>query len=201
MADIVVAASIDNELTSKSFADVKRLKDDGHHILFAYYLPLVSALYTQLPTMVDRIEEWHQHAQKVLRELGDKLGIPEKDRAFYDEILGPERLFDAAREKDVSVILTSNPEELKQRFLSRLFDMIMRHKEVPVDSVEHFTKEHLPARTRVSRSVEREAREDDPSYTSVYSETTERQMRGRKTHKEEVKEEKDSEQKQQPGIK
>lgn len=145
--DIVVAASVDNELSSKDFADIKKLKNAGHHIYLSYYLPKVPAEYTQLPDIPPRIARWHTEGHKLLQELGNKLEIPKEDQFFTDEILGPDEVFETARNLKASMILTNNPKELKQRFLSRVFDKLLGYKEVGVKRVATYVKKHIPQET------------------------------------------------------
>lgn len=142
--EIVVAASIDNELTSKDFADIKRLKDAGHHIHLSYYLPKVPAQYTQLPEIPPRIERWHSHGHKILQELGNKLQVPKEDQHFTDEILGPDEVFDDARFGHAAVIITSRPKELHETFLSKVFNRMRGLKDIPVKSIHQFVKQVLP---------------------------------------------------------
>jgi hypothetical protein len=199
MADIVVAASIDNELTSKNVLDVKRLKDAGHDVHLYYYLPLIPAFYMQLPSEVEEIEGWHQHAHEMLTQWGSKLNIPKKDQSFFDEILGPDQIVDAARAEGAEVILTSDG-KVQRRLLSKFLDMLMGHKDVPVDSVSHFAKEQLPAtKSTTSRREDRERdREDGPMYGSPYTKTSERQLKGRKPldkKKDDVKDQEDQQRK------
>lgn len=126
MTRVFIAASIDNELTSKEFSAVKRLQEAGCDLSLVYYLQKVPAPYTALPDVNLTLKEWHNHATKMLKELGDKLNLPAQDRFFVDEILGPDEVFDEARKLKVNTILTNRVNELRESLLSRFFNYILR---------------------------------------------------------------------------
>lgn len=150
MTRVVVAAGINNELGSRDVAAVKRLKQAGYDVQFYYYLPKVPAEFSMLPSFNQELKEWKTHAAKMLNELGNKLEIPTGNRHFVDEILGPDRVFDEAKEIHADIILTKDKSELKQSYFSRFFDWAGGFftkqpvdKEVPVTNIISYVAKKL----------------------------------------------------------
>jgi hypothetical protein len=156
MTRVVVAAGLDNELASKDISSLKRLLQAGYDVEFFYYLPRVPPEYSMIPSFNEKLNAWKAHAAKILDKVGSKLSISTKHRHFVDEILGPNRLFDEARDMQADIILTNHKDELKESMLAKFYDRVgelftgKRIKKVPTENVSVYTEKRLgPAQLRL----------------------------------------------------
>lgn len=128
MANVVVVAGIGNELEAKDVASIQQLMRIGKlekgEVHFIYYLPYIPgfAMWEPISKMVPG---WKAHANQIIDSIGNKLGIPIQNRHVVDEILGPDKVFSDAKELGAKFILTSHPDELRPRPLSRMYDAIV----------------------------------------------------------------------------
>jgi hypothetical protein len=179
---VAVATSIDNPLSPKDFSLIKKL-EETHAIELFVFLPKVPAQYLVLPSFTDELEGWINQGKHTLKELGQKLGVPEKNQHFVDEILGPDEVFDKARRLKAQVILTSHPDELKQSFLSRAFDTIAgvfdksKGKEVPVVSVVAFARTAITETKKPPKVTESSAQGHE--HSPLWTPQSERTLKGR----------------------
>lgn len=186
MAQVVVAASIDNELQSKDIAELKKLKQAGHAIDLFYYLPQVPAEFSVLPSVNSELMRWKSHGLELLNKVGTQLGVPEEHRHFIDEVLGPDRVFDAAKALDAKMILTAHPEDLKQRFLSRVFDRLLGSEpivKVAVGTIDQFAA-NMPVIRQAAKQTNFESQTKDDlstkeSYSSVWTKESQQKITGK----------------------
>lgn len=181
MTRVVVAASIDNELMAKDIAEVRKLQNAGYEVQFFYYLPKIPAEFSMIPSFNSQIKQWRIHAKKILSELGNKLGLAVENRHFVDEVLGPNEVFNEAKEMHADIILTHNTELMKQRFLDRMFDSISslfkghKAKEVPVENVDTYVQKTL--------GEQRETKRIGEDLSAVNDERIQASLRSKKIHK------------------
>lgn len=121
--EVALAAGIGNELGPKEIDMVKKM--DAEHLHLFYYLPRIPAEYTIIPSQNDLIMKWRKHAVDILDRVGSELKIPKENRHFIDEVIGPDKLFEDAKNLyHINVILTHDKAELKQTFLSKAYDQL-----------------------------------------------------------------------------
>jgi hypothetical protein len=167
-APVAVVAGINNELSPRDFQTVKQLVSSGNAVDLFYVLPQVPALMTQLPEENKRFQGWHRHAKEMLGIWGNKLDISPEHRHFIDEIIGPDEFFDEARKIHAKAILTSHPEELKQRFLTRGWNYIRNliqggsFKELPVLKIAQYEVKG-EAQGRTAPSTDRPVMQTKPA--------------------------------------
>lgn len=194
---VVVAASSDNELSSKDLALIERLKNK-YEIQFFYYLYKIPAEMFALPEMSGKVERWTAQGEHMLKVVGDKLGLSEKQRHLVRDPIGPDEVFDQAKALKAEAIITHDPDELKQRFLSRVLDSVgglfnaEMARKVPVEPVGAFVS-HVAPEAKVATSSHREQDQESPVHPSPWTAESERKLRGRGTP--ETKEQPDVEEK------
>lgn len=122
----------------------------------------------------------------MLQVVGDKIGLPEQQRHFVNDVLGPDEVFDEAKRLQAEAIITHNPDELKQRFLSRVLDTIggIFNKEmarkVPVEPVGEFVSAVAPE-AKAAKPSKKEQDQASPVHPSPWTAESERKLRGRGT--------------------
>jgi hypothetical protein len=183
MARVVVAAGLDNELASKDISSLKRLLQAGYDVEFFYYLPRVPPEYSMIPSFNEKLKAWKVHAAKILDKIGSKLRLSAKHCHFVDEIVGPNRLFDEARNMQADIILTHRKNELKESLLAKFYNRVSGLftgkgiKKVPTENVNIYTEKRLgPTPLRVLHPELRHAVND----ISMGARHFKKQLKGRK---------------------
>lgn len=147
MTRIAIAEGIKNELERSDLLAIERLLQGGCEVQLIYYLPKVPAEFTAIPSVNEQLRRWRSDGLRKLNKLGDQLNIPTENRRFVDEILGPDEVFDEAKQFKAEVILTKNRDDLKPSFLGRLADFIKNRGDVeqsmPIETVAHFVDTQL----------------------------------------------------------
>jgi hypothetical protein len=144
MTKVIIAASINNELEAKDIVAVQQLQKVGYDVVLYYYLPKIPAQFSMIPSFNYQLKEWREHANKILNDVGDKLNIPAQNRHFADEILGPNRVIEEARESSAQIILTNNKDMLHQSFLDKLYDRLASiferrpPKTLPIENIMNY---------------------------------------------------------------
>jgi hypothetical protein len=144
MTQVIVAASINNELEARDIVAIQQLQKEGYDVVLYYYLPKIPAQFSMIPSFNDQLRGWRAHANKILNVVGNKLNIPAQNRHFADEILGPNRVIDEARESSAQIILTNNKDMLHQSFLDKLYDRLAAiferrpPKTLPIENIMNY---------------------------------------------------------------